>query len=246
MGLGMSGAKLFVVKMQAEGNELDLRIQYGYMRELGTQVCPEVFHPMPRDWSPGQFGFAMELCTTPTYNMPDDLIADLADLLLAHVWSRDALLEDSWRFSMATWLREHAPWLETSLMALYPSPVRDGGCYIHGDPTIANSLWRAGHGLVVTDPLRWGGKIPPLREVDQGKMLQSCRGYESKLMSAGYALWSEEIVFLHIPPDWIVTEKSWFWSNVHLARAVPYLLRAGQDAPAAWALRESRRPIPCG
>jgi hypothetical protein len=91
---------------------------------------------------------------------------------------------------------------------------------IHGDPTLANIMLR-GEELILIDPVAPRGKIPPLPEVDYGKMLQSALGWEGILCRVPW--WKSEHlikpILIGIPDN--RKAAAWFWCGVHILRLLP-------------------------
>lgn len=102
--------------------------------------------------------------------------------------------------------------------------LKDGArCKIHGDPTIANLLYDKGkRQWVWCDPLQ-RDYIPDFKEVDVGKMLQSCWNYERVIK------FESELPSFNEPLARVICEKTHadyeqanLWCLVHLIRLIPY------------------------
>lgn len=97
-------------------------------------------------------------------------------------------------------------------------------CDTHGDPTLDNLMVDHDHLIHIIDPLPSSDKIPPLRAVDLGKMLQSAFGYElvkfqslRHVIDAGVLL--REMKSRETDADMYA---AMFFCAVHYLRLLPY------------------------
>lgn len=166
-------------------------------------------------------------------------------LLATKVWNRPALVHDfNWRRNLRAWLEgQDCQGLIRALDTEYDGVVCTP-CLTHGDPTLANSYHGPDGLLRLADPLVPGGKVPSLREVDIGKLLQSITGFERVLrgrpVERGQDLKNRAgflSVELHsaMGPDMGLRRRSWFWLGVHAARVRPYAKLADRPEILAWA-----------
>lgn len=155
-----------------------------------------------------------------------DLMREIRALLERWVWSQAPLDPHGWlgwRHQLLTWAQDLGYGALGELcLELYREPddqFRGEVCAIHGDPTLANAM-RRGNRTTLIDPIPPRGKIPPLREVDLGKLLQSALGWEN-LLDPAWPEGSAELQAL-ATAEFDESEKVWFWGAVHCLRIIPY------------------------
>ena len=176
MGLGNSGAtvaRVSVVVMEKRGGRTDLGRQADLAHRLGDHVCPRIY-------TRASDHYLMEELV-PNLAPARETIQAIYDLLHTKVWRRPAFdaLYTNWTLDCATWFREHAPWIDEGLFwRLYHHGGMMPTSLIHGDPTLANAMRRSSGELCLIDPEPCRPGVPPLVEVDVGKMLQSVAGWE--------------------------------------------------------------------
>lgn len=230
--LGNSGATISVVK-----RGVGCRAQGEFCQELGESVAPSILKIGPDD------SYEMELLRPAPLTL--ETLQQMRTLLAARLWSRHTFygLGATWRFYLQDWVAKLGySWLIEPFAKCYPKSFepKDRFCAIHGDATLANAMIRPWSGeLLVCDPLPWGGKIPPLIEVDLGKMLQSAIGWEVALgVMAEHPSWIPEVL------EGLSDElraRAVFWCAVHCARIPPYASRRGREDLSSWALEQSQR-----
>lgn len=215
---GRSGAKIEIIDehtFKKTGPGEMVRGIYAQMLGIG----PEIF-----DFDLENDGYYMRRAAKSLLDFeavgPAGYLAIVASVLSARVWSRDCYLHE-WERPFKTWMLVDAPWLNGIFTdrTMYPP------CLIHGDPTWENCLLNEKGGLLLTDPLPPGGKIPPFREVDIGKMLQSALGWEHFLGKTKHPP-LEISLALDVVQENSRTNFSpkgaVFWTAVHFARIIPY------------------------
>ena len=96
----------------------------------------------------------------------------------------------------------------------------------HGDPTADNLMRTTGGGFILTDPLPSSRKMPDVRAVDLGKMLQSAYGYERVKYPDRHTMSKMQVrdcidVVLHgeRPED---KYAAYYFCAVHFLRLLPY------------------------
>lgn len=137
------------------------------MLHLGSEVCPRIvmvaegFYVM--EW--------VEPIAAERINSMPGILGIIEDLLLARVWSRDGSIyaRPQWRRELSEQMGQEVPDLGFD----------EDWNLVHGDPTLCNVAVRPyEEQLVLLDPRPPRRGVPPLRCVDQGKMLQSALGWE--------------------------------------------------------------------
>jgi hypothetical protein len=237
--LGHSGAVIQAVARGVRKRAEGILHQAIYVMALGRGVCPEV-----RAWSTDGDWYDMERLSEVRVPVDSTEMLQLLDrarsLLAGAVWSQQPFYSDfGWYVRLHRWCDLNAPWLVAELDELYAGPPARSVCRIHGDPTLANVM-RRGLDLVLIDPIPPGGKVPALREVDVGKLLQSAIGWEHQL-DADWPPGAQEFVdqVLRYESD-EMRRKSHFWLAVHCARILPY---AKSPRIARWAEEQSLRAL---
>jgi hypothetical protein len=104
-------------------------------------------------------------------------------------------------------------------------------CAIHGDCTLDNVLLPGkyidkknikGH-IWISDPLPPDERIPSLRVVDLGKLLQSAIGWENLKYNALPPIDVNECIYqVMIYENQSVQRLAWLWCVIHLIRIIPY------------------------
>lgn len=203
MMMGNSGALITVNKT---GGGQDLTAEADLLIELGNQVCPK-FIAFYKE------GYTMEYCTSLSPPVASQYIFQcIHNLLKAYVWDRDSIYPPTnWAEANYNWRLEHAPWI------LDCNATKEITCLTHGDPTLANVVFRKETGqLLLCDPLPPRPEFPSTRSVDYGKMLQSAAGWEHQL----------DYVWPDSTPFWLLEnlipkeyhQNSLFWAAFHCAR----------------------------
>lgn len=243
VSLGMSGAEIVVSKRGPGCLDQGL-----YCAQLGPAVAPHVL-ALHKKHPHGEEGYDMEILAPFTLfdRRFNDVLHAMASLLADQVWCHPWGGAVAWHGELDAWLNVRAPWLLHAFCALYDTqPMPGEYCKIHGDPTVANLMIRPTTAqLIITDPLRPRGKIPPLREVDIGKLLQSAVGWE-RVLSGARGPNLGDINTYHDIESWLhcfgadCVRKSWFWCAVHLARTVSYCRAKGAHHIATWAISTSQ------
>lgn len=215
-------------------DKIDSRFQPYYMRRF-----PDVFAEVIsiEDMADDRASFRM-----PRLRPPDpatELGAALGGALrrLELLWGQRELFQQPpwkdllWRHLRGIWSNLGSV---TTLVDSLPEPKRT--CPIHGDATLANTLWdRRRNGWVWIDPLD-RAYIPHDPLVDLGKIAQSCWGYERILLGE-----TDEPWFDYPTMAWILShtadeydyEHVRSWCFVHIMRLIPY-----QDVRVATIFRE--------
>lgn len=215
MSLGFSGAQILIQDKTVVKHMQYAHLQSAYCKTLGTSVCPEILQEYPNHYE-------MERL----YEDGAIRLLSIRNLLIRKVWNRQPIGNiDGWHSLLSDWLYEQR---ETKILdkfhTLYKNEAVQNYSLIHGDPTLSNAMYDKNGMLRLIDPIKPMGKIPPLREVDIGKMLQSYIGWEG-LMSIGTPF------VLHKPvrdcsvlsrETKEIKDKSVFWLSVHLLRILPY------------------------
>lgn len=252
--IGLSGAR---IRLAAVKTGPGCREQGEYVEHLGPEVAPRMLGIV-------HDGYAMEQlreapCTRST-------LEAAVHQLRTRVWNRPPWPRYheplGWQQQLSSWCELHAPWITTIIRRVYDVTelTSPRWCLTHGDPTLSNVMLRdpsleerRGHEAgvvmpvrVLADPIPPHGKVPPLPEVDRGKLLQSVIGWERVLF---YTLGIDRTVRLSGSDSIDVVlegctqnerQQAWFWAAVHCARLVPYAKRAGHTALAEWGARKSR------
>lgn len=211
--LGFSGARitnLHVIVKECDGAYK----QAEWCKTLGQDVCPKIlsvsdnYYIMERLFDPPEF---------PT-------LLEIKGILRDKVWNRPFYAGLFWRMNFLTWAQEknHLELIPV-FEGLYPDGGAVEGCLIHGDCTLANVMLNEVGDIRLIDPLRPEGKMPPLREVDMGKLLQSAIGWEDLLrygtpLDIG-GIWKSKLLDDEDTP---MTVKCLFWLQVQLLRILPY------------------------
>ena len=227
---GLSGAALEVVKTGT-----GVAAQAEYMQVLGDKVCPKV-HWIRKG---GGEAYGMELLSPAPQN--DATLLRMKYLLQEHVWTRSYTMYEyttTWQQNLSGWaadtfgldmLRPAINSLISKGLTLYwrmsSTCVRT-----HGDPTLSNALCTREGALRIGDPIAPASKVPPFREVDMGKLLQSACGWDAPLRALNIGeLWTSRILDNE---DENFKCKSIFWCGIHLLRAIPYMTKAGASTEA--------------
>lgn len=213
--LGRSGARVdvhedYVVKVMPDAAE-----QAALLERLGADVGPVVF-------AKGEGLYVMERLDPLPADVSTAALLREARAVLERVWAQGAperpFVFTTWSQRFKTWAEDAGePRLWTWAKRLY-APYGAVAALTHGDPTLANAMHREGE-MVFIDPLPARGKIPPLREVDVGKLLQSALGWEHILDPEGWSRGTVDDVNAVLEPEAPeMHERIWFWCAVHLTR----------------------------
>ena len=227
MNLGFSGARISIQEETVVKNMPNACVQSSYCKVLGDTVSPRILREYPTYYE-------MErLCE-------DKRITelDIKLLLQERVWRRKPVSTcESWHAALTSWLfSKNEATLLDRFGALYGGDINEqlyDYVLIHGDPTISNTMRNIYGDLRLIDPIQPTGKVPYLKEVDMGKILQSYIGWES-LVASGLSFGNpvmeniRECPILVNEPEEMV-EKSVFWLAVHLRRIVPYAKAKGRQ-----------------
>lgn len=212
---GFSEARIFVGKDSVVKMFPQAQAQAEYLRYLTPRVCPRL-KKVGREY------YEMEKLVQPTPDVlfKSDTIKAVHKLLREQVHTRIPLkiIDTGWKEKLAAFLCLHKYYGLASLISdIYDSSLQYTVA-THGDAALANVMLRHGE-IVLIDPIQPIGKVPPLREVDYGKMLQSALGWEGIMHGRKYK--TEHLIadVLAEVPD---VKKAWFWATVHLVRILPY------------------------
>jgi hypothetical protein len=179
---------------------------------------------VPKVWAITPEGYSMEILENATFSK-SMIVVILQDILnvLPLYWSHllpIAEAPSNWRVELCKWCEyfDLKPFLDRQYAG------EESQRYIHGDPTLANVMYRSNGDMVLIDPIRPTGKIPGLPEVDVGKVLQSYIGWEHVLNRAEdhapkLPPYTDTILKGHSDRAVITAE---FWLMVHLLRILPY------------------------
>lgn len=187
---GASGATFAVLKQGATGAVIR-RLGYQYSW-LSVRNYPSLVRVGRWLNSSTTVGYTMELLSpgTPYLTTPSAVRAATEDVVkaLEPVWAEPPLVPGPW--APQDRLDAFPPVLHAWWSTLTVQPHHY--CGTHGDPTLENVM-RRGDQPVLIDPLPdcvYDGKVPPIRALDLGKILQSGLDYEG--------------VRLGIQPKWMV------------------------------------------
>lgn len=189
--MGRSGARLSLV-VRKEGNGLSE--EAAYCHALGD-VAPRIF-------ACSDGAYYMELLQQAPRK--PDLPRRVEALLGSRVWCYKPIYPNQW--------------CETMLDGLVGIPIPnyaypDDLCRVHGDPTLANTLIRADHGLVIADPVP-PRRVPQIQEIDEAEILQSMLGWEVVISGVEPVVWE--------PCDFMLRYENHsvlYWCGVALLRA---------------------------
>src|SRR5215471_10806275 len=239
--LGHSGAMIEIFPDRVIKTGFDPRIhdQARFCSEH-EGICPTVYKlTSGRD----HYAYEMErLDEVPDLTDPE-VMSGVIELAHARFWRHKAEIANrNWRERLGAWASSKGYfWILPPLNDLYSDDCSSAQVKIHGDLTLANTMIRPGtRELVLIDPLPPTEKIPPLMEVDFGKLMQSALGWESLLLTGAPILQQalidhiyRQIFRFNISPKLVE-----FWTMVHLARIIPY---AKRPDVALWAESNSVR-----
>ena len=164
----------------------------------------------------------------PTLQIPPDY---LAGRIIA-VLSRDVWQKQSMMTFKPSLFREYVHRfgntdLDDFTVKMLPQILRQEFVETHGDPTFENALSLDGE-LVLVDPLPdpvQDGRMPSVRAVDLGKILQSALGYEAvkRGLLSSYILdlptWRTVRYTCDGPEEWDLAR---YFCALHIARFIPY------------------------
>lgn len=230
---GASGAEIFynhnrgtVVKMATKDPHRVVG-QAMLMRKVGPRYFPSVYR-IGDNWY--EMEWLAELQT-----LRSDIINEM-HYMLTRIWSRvyrveaGKLLGIEHEEYVADRAGDHRDemlkWL--GIVRSYEVACVD---QIHGDPTLDNLMERRGGGLCFIDPLPATPKMPALKAVDYGKMLQSCWGYEmlkgNHVHFRGNARDVSQRVLKMLDP--VEADIACYFLCVHILRLIPYQPEHEQD-----------------
>lgn len=241
MKKGNSGARLSFCSLGVKKNGKDVVRQAETCMRL-YPVTPLVLS-MKSSWL-GE-SYIMERLEEP--NSPDWHWAKLTlgymrEVLQKRVWSKKI---DS---ASSDWIVKLVDFLNTIPLdvSLYEEVIQRlfvrfelDNSLVHGDPTLANVLYRDNGELVIVDPISPTGKIPPHWTVDLGKLLQSAIGWETSQFGWEYDTPSCIKVVLDGIED-VDKARAWFWCAIHCLRILPY---AKNHTTHQWASTHAREAI---
>jgi hypothetical protein len=238
---GFSGAEITFASdhvMKRSPGSTKAAEEGAYAALLGKKICPDVIHV-------GKDVYSMETLTV--FDQYDqhrpDVFRNMHYALELHVWNRQIVTPDrSWMGNLIEWLGPFGFPDRTVRMlnCMYPDPERMAQCFIHGDPTVCNLMWRVpGTEFVIGDPIPPAGKIPGRPEVDIGKMVQSAVGWEEQCY--GWEPVDHTLVFDTLLGHYSagMRERIWFWCAIHLLRTVPYSKANKRHDLAQWARQQA-------
>lgn len=213
LNFGFSEAKLYIGSETVLKETPQAREQVRAMKALGPNVCPRIIKSC-KDY------YVMEKLKQPSVPQlfHENSIRIVHRLLREKVHPNPAITSNpQWKESLREFLLRYEQHAVLELLdALYrgkPSIT----CLIHGDPTLANIMLR-GKQVILIDPVMPRGKIPSLKEVDHGKMLQSALGWEGAQQripyKAGHLI---EVVLAEVE----CPVRTWFWAMIHIIRLFP-------------------------
>lgn len=176
------------------------------MRHLGNGVCPRVYD-IQHD------SYVMEHLQP--YERTPGTAINVANLLRDSVWHREPW--DEHRGADDHWTRQLEAYL--GLPFGVPTWAIDGKrTLIHGDPTMANVMYRARtETMVLIDPKPPGGYCPSYWEVDAGKIVQSLCGWET--MIAGDEPIDYDLPDFFYRPKEDLRRVLW-WAGIHTLRII--------------------------
>ncbi len=180
--------------------------------------------------------------TATTYTMPrlyppklsatytaTQAVLDVYDMLNVGLWRRPTGVRQD-----LTALREYvtarvSEWLPMLGVVLIEFIDRGGlvgctSCDTHGDPTLDNLMCDAKGQLVIIDPLPANERVPTLKAVDLGKLLQSAFGYELvKHQDARWSVNTETVLnYIKQRESEVDSHAALFFCAVHYLRLLPY------------------------
>jgi len=226
---GFSGARIEIGDNFVLKNGKGCHDQAMYLKEL--RIGPEIYVI-------GADGYGMERL----YHEPLALIHEeeifrvMLRLLDRVVWQRRHH-SHPWKGHLKTWLLMNWNFpgvaCPVHLMdRLYDHRYEEFGQYIHGDPTLSNVMVDKHGDIKLIDPIRPEGKIPWLKDVDLGKMLQSVIGWEHVVFN-----WDMpedtcvQVFYAHFTT--LELERALFWLMIHALRIIPYA--KGNSLTSFWA-----------
>lgn len=213
MNLGFSEAKLFIGEDSVLKLTPQAKSQAQLMNILGPKICPRIIQTT-KDY------YIMEKLDQP--NLPhlfSPLIIGEIHKILRILHTQPAHSHNNnWKILLRDFLKQ---WRQHAIIEILDDLYKEDEApvLIHGDPTLANVMYREKQ-LLLIDPVTPRGKIPSLREVDYGKMLQSVLGWEAAFLKLPYKLDRLlDPVLQEIPVA--LHEKAWFWGAVNIIRLFP-------------------------
>ena len=106
-----------------------------------------------------------------------------------------------------------------SLLDLRPRRGKPRRVNTHGDPTFENVMLSQSGELTLIDPLPCSSRMPPIADVDVGKIVQSLLGYE-RIVAGGVANVWQAVEWLHVITH--AYPAAAYFTGVHLVRLMPY------------------------
>lgn len=189
-----------------------------------ARMCMMLYPLTPWVIAVGSDYYEMEILQEPehTPHWTENAFIDMRQKLEL-VWARKLpIVNRDWRPLLIKFCETYGYNVAPLIHALLPVSVTEGAQMIHGDPTLANVMFRNEYDLCIVDPIMPNGKIPAMWTVDLGKMLQSCCGWEKVILGWKYDSAScADKVLNNVPM--IDARRSWFWCMVHFLRILPYV-----------------------
>ncbi len=215
LDFGFSEAEIFVGKDSILKMMPLAKIQAEHIHQLGSNVCPRIYD-VKKDF------YIMEKLAQPK---PIELFSETAiieihRILKKYVHTKNPPSFDyQWTEKLKKFLSRYSDLVDYRIVDEFYNPKIPSSetCLIHGDTTLANVMLR-GKQILLIDPVAPRGKIPPLREVDYGKMLQSALGWEAIQQRLPYK--ENQLIESVLSP--IENRRIvFFWAMIHIIRILP-------------------------
>lgn len=221
---GASGATFELLKVGSDPRVVRrLRAQHAW---LAARTYPSLVRVGPWVDGRGSAGYAMELLETVDTRYDEPRYAHEVLDALAPVWAEPPLGPRDWsphlwffgdgNEALLDWFGE---------LTIEPAMY----CGTHGDPTLENLMRRGSTGeFVLIDPVPdivTDGKVPAIRALDLGKVLQSGLGYE-EVNRGQVRRWDPNYGVFHVVRSRCASLLEWrlaLWCcAVHVAKLIPY------------------------
>ncbi len=225
-----------------------LYAQKDYMRKLASLESKQCIIPKTQDHPNGYIMEKGEDIELWDISVPL-LIRMMKMRLITHVWQHPPIIktQEGWAENLGNYLKgvlntHHIPDEDAKyLLFLVKAMEFEGGteCAIHGDCTVDNVLQPGkfidkenvdGH-VWISDPIPPDHRIPSHREVDLGKLLQSCIGWENMKYAGNPPIPIEMCI-----PEALALEDfrskrlAWIWCAIHHVRILPYAVDPTRNA----------------
>jgi len=218
---GASGARFEILKWSDDPRVVRrLHAQYHWLKDRDYPSLVRV--GVWRDRHDGRAGYMMELLEPGLVigAFPRDAAQRVVDAL-APVWAEPPLRPGPWVPRLDHLPPELTPWWAELTVAPHHY------CGTHGDPTLENMMQR-GPQTVMIDPVPdivLDGKVPAIRALDYGKILQSGLGYEA--IRRGYrSRWALDQPIFAVVRDAARDDDEWrqacWCCALHVAKFLPY------------------------